>query len=246
MRWRLVAAAAIIVMTTNMSSRAEPLVADLSSHLIAIDSGFTGAEVLLYGAIEDKGDVIVVVRGPMERVVVRRKDQVAGVWMNRDKIAFDSVPAFYAVASSRPLEDIADHSLLALHQIGLETLRVTPLTTRPAKDVEPFREALSRNRVREGLYLAEPGKVTFVGERLFRTTLRFPANVSTGTYGAEVFLIRDGAIVSAETTPLFVSKSGFEAEINYFAHTQPAYYGLAAIVLALAAGWIAALVFRKV
>lgn len=246
MRWRLVAAAAIIFVVTSASPRAEPLVADLSSHLIAIDSGFTGTEVLLYGAIEDEGDLIVVVRGPMERVVVRRKDQVAGVWMNRDKIAFDGVPAFYAIASTRPLEDIADKSLLSLHQIGLDTLRVTPLTTRPAREIEPFREALIRNRVGDGLYHAKPGKVTFVGARLFRTTLRFPANVSTGTYAAEVFLIRDRGVISAETTPLFVDKSGFEAEINYFAHTQPAYYGIAAIVLALAAGWVAALVFRKV
>lgn len=241
-----VAGIVAIALVTGGTSRAEPLVADLSSHRIAIESGFTGAEVLLYGAIEGEGDLVVVVRGPVERVVVRRKDRVLGVWMNRDKVTFMGVPGFYTVASSRPLEKIAQDPLLALHQIGLGTIHLIALSTRPPEEIEPFREALVRNRILDGLYKAEPGKVSFVAKRLFRTKLRFPANVPTGTYDAQVFLIRDGTVVSAETTPLFVNKSGLEAEINYFARAQPVYYGIAAIILALATGWVAAVIFRKV
>ena len=250
MRWR--SGAVVIVLgltvglTVGMSSRALPLVADLSDHLIAIDSGFTGTDVLLYGAIDKQGDIVVIVRGPTERVVVRRKDRVAGIWVNRDRMEFDGVPAFYALASSRPIDEIAPPALLALHQIGVNTLRMTTLTDRPASEIQPFFDGLIRNRVRDGLYRAEPGRVSFVGGGLFRTTLHFPGNVPTGTYGAQVFLIRDGTVISAETTPLFVNKTGFEAEMNYFAHEQPAYYGVAAILLALVAGWIAAVVFRKV
>ncbi len=228
-----------------LPARGEPLVADLSEHLIAIDSGFTGTEVLLYGAIDGKGDLVIVVRGPEERVVVRRKDRVAGVWMNRDSIAFDGVPAYYAIASSRPLEEIAQPALLALHRIGIDTIDASALGERPPEEVAPFWAAIIRNRVAEGIYQATPGKVGFLGERLFRTTLNFPANGPTATYGAEIFLIRDGEVVSAETTPLFISKTGFQAEINYAARTQPALYGLAAILIALAAGWAAAVAFRK-
>ncbi|NNE84205.1 MAG: hypothetical protein HKN28_09575, partial [Alphaproteobacteria bacterium] len=50
-----------------------PLVADLSENLIAITTGFTGTEVLLFGATEGVGDIIVVVRAPESQVVVRRK-----------------------------------------------------------------------------------------------------------------------------------------------------------------------------
>ncbi|MFQ5783519.1 MAG: TIGR02186 family protein [Alphaproteobacteria bacterium] len=245
MRWRRGAAVLIVTLAAALPAWGAPLVADLSSHLIAIDSGFTGADVLLYGAIDEKGDLLIVVRGPEERVVVRRKDRVAGIWMNRDKIEFDDVPAFYAIATNRPLDEVASPELLSLYQIGLESLGVTARDDRPPEEIASFREALFRNRIRNGLYAAEPGKVDFLGERLFRTKIVFPANVPTGTYQAQVFLIRDGAVVSAETTPLFISKSGFEAEINFFAHTRPALYGLAAIVTALIAGWIAAVVFRK-
>ncbi len=237
--------AAALATLAALPARAEPLVADLSSHRIAIDSGFTGTEVLLYGAVDGAGDLIVVVRGPAERVVVRRKDRVAGVWMNRDSIAFDGAPAYYAVAATRPLAEIARPALLSLHQIGIDAVRIAPLAERPADEIATFRAALVRQRTRDGLYTGTPGKVGFLGERLFRTRLYFPANVPTGAYRAEVFLIRDGAVVSAETTPLFVNKTGFQAEVAFIAHTRPALYGLAAILIALATGWAAAAAFRK-
>lgn len=224
---------------------AQPLLADLFKHRITIDSGFTGADVLLYGALDGEGDVVIVVRGPEERVVVRRKDRVAGLWINVDDVEFTGVPAFYAVAANRPIEDIVRRSFRGLHQIGLTSIRLDTADARPDEEIEPFREALLRNRVRDGLFTGEVGKVEFPGETLFRTLVHFPAEVTEGNYSAQIFLIRDGVEISAETIPLYVNKTGFQAEVNYWAHAQPAIYGLAAILLALFAGWIAAVAFRK-
>ncbi len=245
-RAAIMSAAVALLGAALVAHAAEPLVADLSRHRIAIDSGFVGTDVLLYGAVDELADVIVVVRGPEERVVVRRKDRIMGVWVNADDMAFTRAPAFYAVASNRALEEIAQPNLLALYQIGLGFLNLPAEDSRSAEDVATFREALIRNKVRQGLYHAEPGKVSFLGDRLFRTLLSFPANVPTGTYMAEVFLIRDGVVISAETSPLFISKTGYQAELGYFARTQPALYGLAAIAIALTAGWGAATAFRKI
>src|SRR3546814_10410317 len=36
-----------------------PLITDLSSHLIAITSNFTGTDLLLFGAIDEPGDILV-------------------------------------------------------------------------------------------------------------------------------------------------------------------------------------------
>ncbi len=227
------------------SARAQPLVADLSRHLIAIGSGFTGTEVLLYGAIEGDGDVVVVVRGPDERVVVRRKERIAGIWVNRKNVVFDRVPSFFAIAASRPLDRVAPEPLRKLHQLGIETLDFVAESALPPDEIAAFRKALLRNKVRDGFYAAKPGKVGFVGSRLFRTRILFPANVPTGTYSAQVFLIRDGEVISAESTPLFISKIGFQADVNFLAHNQPAIYGVIAIAIALVAGWGAAAAFRK-
>ena len=67
----------------------------------------------------------------------------------------------------------------------------------------------------------------------------------TGIYKVEVFLLRKGAVVGAQTTPLVISKAGIGAEVFEFAHRNSALYGIMAIAIALAAGWLAGLVFRK-
>jgi len=102
-----------------------------------------------------------------------------------------------------------------------------------------------RNKAKKGLYLDVPGRVNFLGNRLFRTTLSFPANVPTGTYTVEVLLVRNGGVVSAQTSPLLISKIGVGADVYRFANNYAMLYGIIAILIALAAGWIAAAAFRK-
>ena len=97
----------------------------------------------------------------------------------------------------------------------------------------------------EGLYPRVNQKVTFVGDRLFRATVTFPSNVPTGSYLAQVYYLRDGQMVGAQTTPLFVSRIGMEADIYQVAHAYPIGYGIGAILLALFAGWLAHVAFRK-
>jgi uncharacterized protein (TIGR02186 family) len=105
--------------------------------------------------------------------------------------------------------------------------------------------ALHRIKMREGLFRPTPGKVIFLGARLFRVDFRFPANVPTGSYLVQVLLLRDGKVMSAQTTPLIVSKIGVSADIFEFAHRHAAAYGALAVVVALLAGWAAHLAFRR-
>lgn len=235
-----------LVLAATPAARGQELVADLSRHRVAISTGFTGSQVVLFGATGGEGDVALVVRGPDERVVVRRKDRIAGIWVNRAGMVFEGVPAYYAVASNRPLEAFMSPAVMARNQIGVEHLRLTAEADGLEDEVATFRAALVRNKQRDGLFPVELGKVVFLGARLFRTDVYFPANVPTGNYTVKVFLIRDGQVVSAQTTPLFVSKTGMEAKISQFAHRNSFYYGLFAVVLALMAGWFADFVFRRV
>lgn len=226
--------------------RAQELVADLSSHLIAINTGFTGTDVVLFGAVDGPGDVAVVIQGPQGEQVVRRKSRVAGVWINTDSLGFAEVPGYYSVAATRPLAGLVDDSVLARHEIGLEHLRLVPEeTVAPAREAA-FRSALIRNKQEAGLYGIASGQVIFLGERLFRTTIYFPANVPTGAYTVGIFLIRDGDVVNAQITPLAVSKVGLSADVSEFATRRSALYGIFALVFAIAAGWLASVIFRKV
>ncbi len=223
-----------------------PLIADLSDDLVAITTGFEGSDLLLFGTTEGEGDVIVVVRGAATDLVVRRKARVAGIWINRDEVRFTDVPNFYHVASSAPIEELLAIDLLRDEQIGIEQLVLQPTTELEDDDAIAYRAALVRNQQRRALYYSKVETVSFVGGRLFRTKVSFPANVQTGPYMAEVYLVQEGAIVSKAVTPLQVRKLGFEAEMFSFAQNQSALYGLIAIVVALMAGWLAGFVFRKI
>ncbi|MBM3537667.1 MAG: hypothetical protein FJX55_07505 [Alphaproteobacteria bacterium] len=235
----------VATMLGSAPARAQPLVFDLSSHLIAITTGFSGTELLLFGATEGEGDVIVTLRGPETTTVVRRKSRVAGIWINTERMAFAGVPAFYRVAASRPLDQIAPPALRARHQVGLENLRMSPPADAPTGEIPAFRAGLLRNQEARGLYASEPGRVSFLGPRLFRTRVVLPANVPPGAYTAEVLLVRNGQVIAAQATPMLVSKIGLGADVYDFAHRHAALYGILAILLAVLSGWGASVAFRK-
>jgi len=224
-----------------------PLVADLSKHLIAISTGFTGSDVLLFGATDGSGDVVLVVRGPLTRKVVRKKELWGIIWANRDSVTYDNVPAFYQVFANGDLENIASTSVLARHQIGTQHLAFK-LSEKSVTDsfIPGFRAALVRLKQKQHLYGDRVLPVTMLANRLFRAELHFPANVPTGTYSVEVYLFRDGDVVSAEITPLVISKTGTSADLFDFAHQQAAIYGVMAIVIAVVTGWLAGAIFRRV
>ena len=226
-------------------AKAEPLIADLSEHRVSITTGFVGTDVLLFGATDGEGDVVVVVRGPARRELVRRKNRIGGIWVNDAEMAFDGVPAFYVVAANRAIAEIVPEALRTRHEIGSGYLRVKAEKGADPKEVRRFWSALVRNKELDQLYGKETRRVRFLGPRLFRTKVFFPANVPTGIYKVEVFLLRKGAVVGAQTTPLFISKAGIGAEVFEFAHRNSALYGIMAIAIALAAGWLAGFVFRK-
>lgn len=223
----------------------DPLVVDLSSHVVAITSGFTGANLLLFGAVEGDGDVVVVIRGPSQNELIRRRERLLGLWINRHQAVISGAPAYYQLASTRPLDEIAQPAMLDRHALGIDHLSLQIRRKDEEKTDEDYRSALVRIKKQRGLYGDQSGNISLLGGRLFRTEMSFPANVPVGIYTAEVYLVKDGEIVSAQTTPLIISKSGFGAGLFDIAIHHSALYGLGAVALAMLAGWLAALAFRR-
>ncbi len=223
----------------------EPLLIALSTQRIEIDSNFAGTSILLFGATDVAGDVVVSVRGPEEPVVVRRKRRSVGIWVNRESIAFRNVPGYYFVATSGPLEEIAPVELLDRKQLGSERVLLEAIWFDTSGDADEFRAALHRDRERDSLYRSEPGVVEFIDERLFRTTIDLPAHVPTGDYVVEAMLLVDSQVLSTRSAALSIEKAGFSADISTFARADEILYGIIAIALALVAGWLGSFAFRK-
>ena len=101
---------ALLAFVLLVGARDPILVPDVSQHEIRLRQGFTGTELLLFGAILNPDgtragrdyDIVVVLKGPTQSVIVREKQKVAGIWVNADSAEFRSAPAYFALASSRP------------------------------------------------------------------------------------------------------------------------------------------------
>jgi uncharacterized protein (TIGR02186 family) len=240
---------ALLLLATPVS--AEQLVSGISQDLIQITSNYTGSDIVVFGAVEgDQNpdnrtprDVVVVVRGPDTSINVRRRDRLAGVWVNRDAANLSGMPSYYFLASTRPLKNIAPPDALTHYNIGLQNLQ--PDTVHSHHDYEPFRQAALRHLVQERLYTETPGGVEFLSETLFRAHVPVPAEVTRGQYNVEVYLFRDGVVESAQSTPLFIDQTGLERRLFNFAHNQPFGYGLTAVLIAVIMGWISSLLFRR-
>jgi uncharacterized protein (TIGR02186 family) len=243
-RWLLALALAMAALPARAD---QPLLADLTGHLIAITTGFTGTSVVLFGATDGPGDIVAIVRGPERDSVVWQKRHLAGMWINGPNVTFANVPSYYAVFSNRKLDDVVPPSAQAVSQIGIGNLRIDPRDPRTRQDETiRFRAALIDEQKRAHLFAEYPGSVAFLGDRLFRVTLGFPANVPTGNYLVEVLLIRNGKVVSGQTTPLVIAETGLGADVSDFAEKSAVLYGIAAILGAALLGWLASLPFRNV
>ena len=246
-RWGL-----LLWIVTATPTAASPLVADISSHDITIHTAFHGTELMLFGARNSPGDIVVVVRGPERRAIVRKKERVFGIWANRQSEKFEHVPAFYAMASSRPYETIPKSIYFDALQVGYgEAVHPFRLSRDDflSEDERAQREVFARALLRElrlhHLYQKEVNPITFISEGLFRTTITFPDNTPTGIYTAEVYLFSDGELSGVYTTPIRVYKSGFDAFLYRFAHESPHLYGIVAIAMALLGGWAAITLFKR-
>jgi uncharacterized protein (TIGR02186 family) len=235
-------------------ARAQPrLVPDASQDQIEIRYSFSGAELLLFGAILYPGgqtpsrppDVAVVLKGPLERIVLREKQKVAGIWMNVERVRFRSAPGFYAVASSRPLSQLVNERTAAIYELGLDNLQLSPGGGVSADVLRRFEAGLLDLRRRSGLYAEYPEGVVIRQGVLYRARIAIPARVPVGTYTAETFLISDGRVIAGAQREIRIEKLGFEGFVANAAENWSLTYGIVCVALSLLLGWAASALFQR-
>jgi uncharacterized protein (TIGR02186 family) len=228
-------------------------VPDISARNVEIRYSFTGAQLLLFGAVVYPGgrapdhpvDIAVVLRGPVQPILVREKQKIAGIWMNADSNRFRSAPSFYAVASSRPIPDLVDERTASVYELGLHNLQLSPGGGALPEKEQRFEAGLLDLRTRHGLYAENPHGVEISAGVLYRAVITIPSQVPVGTYTADTFLIDRGKVIAAATRDIQINKSGFERFVAVAARRHEALYGLAAVALSLGLGWAAAAAFRR-
>lgn len=230
-----------------MGQRDPVLVPEVSQHEIEVRQGFTGTELLLFGAILDPAgraaardyDVIVVLQGPSQPIRLREKERFGGIWVNAASTDYRSAPSFFAVASTRPIDRIVDERTAAIYEFGTRYIQLSPSGAIEPGEQARFSEGLVDLRTRQGLYREDIGGVSVSERVLYQARIKLPSTVVTGTYTAETFAIRQGRVIASALAEVEVKKVGFERFIADTAREYSLLYGLVAVTLSIGMGWAA-------
>ncbi len=245
---------AIVFSVVPLRLHAETLVTALSTERVSIESNFTGSGVVIFGTVErdrqtvaraEPYEIVVTLTGPLRSMVARRKERVAGIWINRASSELPRVPSFLAIATTAPMVDVAGNRVRAGQGLGFDML-----PTRGLPDALPpirteYDAAFLRLMQKQGLFKLNEGSVEFLSSQLFRAPIELPANVPIGWYTATVYLFSGGVLLAKTTQDFSILKGGFEQTITNLAHREPALYGLATVIVACLTGWLAGVAFRK-
>ncbi|TYC81602.1 TIGR02186 family protein [Novosphingobium sp. BW1] len=230
------------------------LVPEVSQHQINLQQGFNGTDLLLFGAVltpegsraAQDYDIVVVLKGPTQSVVLREKQKVAGIWVNAASTELRSAPSYYAVASTRPIADIVDEKTAAIYELGLQWLQLSPIGAIDPEEQARFSAGLVARNVDAGLYREDEGGVSVSEQVLYQARIRLPSQVPIGRYTAETFAISEGRVVASASSEVEVRKLGIERAIADFSQNWGFAYGLLAVFVSVGMGWLAGRLFALV
>jgi len=237
-----------------LPATAEVVVAGLSQNRVSITANFDGSEILIFGAVKRDApapgsgplEVIITVAGPSESVKVRRKAKRFGIWVNNDWVDVDSAPSFYAISTTKPLDQILNETEDLRYKVSIPRAIRSVGAPESVQDPAVFSEALIRIRTKKDLYQMNPNTVQLEEDTLFRTSIALPANLTEGDYTARIFLTRNGQVVDVNESAIDVRKVGLERFLFNLAHERPLIYAIMSLTIAILAGWAASAVFRYI
>ncbi|EJF83076.1 TIGR02186 family protein [Bartonella rattimassiliensis] len=225
----------------------------VTTNTITVDANFAGCDLYIAGVLENidplysrqnRYDVVVSLEGQDRTMVMREKKRNAGVWVNTDSLIFKKVPFFYAMVTTREIDDIT--SIEDYKRLGLGLLYL-PLQTneQDQKKVQVFRDELIKLQKAKNFYYEEVGGVRFGSDTLFTAHFRLPANIPVGHYKVRAYLFRDGQFIDSITTTLEIVKAHIAYTIFNAAHQYRFLYGIVAVITAVITGFLCRLIFRK-
>ena len=240
--------ALFVLLLASPALATEDLVSGLSQDRIEIRSNYNGTDIVVFGAVERpaseaRPDVVVVVRGPESDMRVRRKDRVAGIWINKNRVILHGMPGYYFAAANRPLPEIAAEGTLRQYGLGLDALQPKAMTGPHA--LKPFLDAAIGIERKAGLYAQDDDAVEFLSGTLFRARVPLPSSAPRGRYTAWVYLLRQGQVIDVRSSELTIDQTGLERRLYDFSQEQPLAYGISTVLMAVGFGWLSSLAFRK-
>lgn len=245
----------LALIATMVPAQAERLISGISNDTVQITSSFDGERMTFFGTIapeagsqqryvEGPYQVVIVILGPTQDRVARKKTHNFGIWLNTEQVEFKRFPSYFHVMSSKRLLEITDISTLNSNFILPESHAMVPNQAGFMKTLNFGRE-LIRLMSDEGLFGVQENGVQFMADNFYSAQLTLPSNAPPGPYIAQTYVFKNGEIIARKSDGFAVRKIDFERFLAQSSTQYPLLYGLACVALALFTGWLGGVLFRR-
>jgi uncharacterized protein (TIGR02186 family) len=215
--------------------------------VVQIGAFFQGTEVSLEGQMPPGCEAVVEVCGPEVNETLLRKGRRAGLWMSVGELEVQHAPNFYLVLSTPPrIPELNGQDT----PWGFNALR-SRLKIRGAladQEKDRFSSEFLKLKESEELYGSLPGTLRVgnppEGQAVFQGGFRLPAKVPPGRYQVRLSVVKDGQILEQKTETLEVRMVGFPALLAALAYEHGALYGILAVAIAIATGFLMGFLFK--
>ncbi len=219
---------------------------------IRIGAFFHGTRVVVSGSVPAEDQVVVRLSNKPHHMTFRIKKKLAGLlWMNMGDVSFDNLPSVYLVYSSAKLNRLGrdGNGGSAAVRLGLKRLEAKARISTTSTNARKLLAELVKVKRAEGLYGLEEGAVKLGpaknGRKSFRTVVKLRARIPPGTYKVEVFAFDQAGTMTRTGQKLQVVEVGLPALVSSMAFKHALIYGILAVLIAVLAGLVMSLLFKK-
>lgn len=216
---------------------------EVTPSLIEIGLLYRVPPIQVTGQAPPGSQVLVAVRGEGTKETYNKKVQAGPIWISSGKVHISGAPSLFLLFSSAPIDSAEAQQALAREALtpGAIKQHVHVDAGAGTVDEETLRASFITMKLKNGFYQVHNGGVNLEPARNaaapFSLRFEWPRKASPGTYTVTAYAWNRDGIRPIASRQLHVAEAGFAAFITRAAAERPTWYGVAAIILAMIAGF---------
>jgi hypothetical protein len=236
----------LVLGSTGLAWSSEPAELAVTPTVMNVDTFFSGGRVTISGEIPSADDVLIEILGPEASGLFDMKGRVGPFWMTREKVRLENAPQLYMLL----LPQGPDWELMAARLgLGVEQLKKKIAISGSALPTDDIFRMFVSLKSSEGLYDEAPGAVLYApapnGRRSFTATYMLPSSTTAGRYTIKATTIENGVRGPEKSKEVTVQEVGFVKMVKDLASSRPLTYGISAVLIALLAGSLMGVIFKR-
>lgn len=211
---------------------------------------YHGQTVRVSGTVPADREVAIVISGEDSPVELKVKGKVGGlIWTNVGDVTIDKAPSLYLAATSPGFGERTGTEAPEGGSVGYDAIE-SKCRVSPSGGVEEDHLVFTqfiKLKEKEELYAVAEGGVRLTaagaGRLDCQTEFFIPPDAPIGTFDVRLFAIDRRHHIAEASADLTVEETGLAAAITRMARERGLLYGILSVVVALAAGLLAGVIF---